>query len=211
VSAFVFFDDKALAHRKEDPIDWWATDARAELEAGRLVAFCTGSDGTFTLKLVQRPLTASERRALISQESFRLQIDHGRIYWDNTDHLPSEDRMAKADDDPDGWLSLPNGAYRMTVHALDWFSVPTAEERAAEKDISHYVVHIEKVDALDATAVPATVPWLLASKRWHEQRNAQLGGTPPAASPPKPKPKPKPKTKARTKKAAAAPKKKRSP
>jgi hypothetical protein len=49
VAGFLFFHPTCLAHRKDDPTGWWGDDFAEEFRAGRLVAFCTGSDGTFTL------------------------------------------------------------------------------------------------------------------------------------------------------------------
>src|SRR5262249_17102333 len=157
---------------KEDPIDWWFNDFQKEFQAGRLIAFSTNSDGVFTLKFVQRPLTATETKALIVKESFRYEVKNGRIYWDNTDHLPSDDQLDEAQDDPEGWLELPNGRYKVTAHSMDWFSIPDAE-REAEKDISHYIIQFEKVASFDDIPVSLTLPWLPPSKSWYEQRMAQ--------------------------------------
>jgi hypothetical protein len=172
VAGFVLFHPARLAHRKDDPIGWWDNDFEEEFRAGRLVAFCTGSDGTFTMKFVQRPLTAAEKRVLVVKESFRCEVQDGRLFWDNTNCLPSEDQLDKAEDDEHGWLEIPNGSYRATVHALDWFFISEAE-REAETDISHYIVRFEKVTSLKNIPVPNEVPWLLASKSWQEKRIAQ--------------------------------------
>ena len=144
VAGFVLFHPARLAHRKGDPLGWWMDHFEEEFRAGRLVAFCTGSDGTFTLKFVRRPLTTAEKRVLVAKESFRYDVQDGRLFWDNTNCLPSDEQFSNAEDDPHGWLELPNGPYRVTVHALDWFSIPDAD-REAEADISHYVVRFETV------------------------------------------------------------------
>jgi len=172
VAAFVFFDDKELAHRKKDPLDWWTKDFQTEFIAGRLVAFSTGADRVFTLKFVERPLTAAETRALVISESFRYHAANGRVYWDNTDHLPSADQLDQAEKDPDGWLEIPTGRYKVTVNAIDWFSIPAAE-REAEKDISHYIVQFERVESFDQVTFPRALPWLGASKQWLQKRLAQ--------------------------------------
>jgi hypothetical protein len=172
VAGFVFFHPARLAHRKNDPTGWCWDDFTEEFRTGRLVAFCTGSDGQFTMKFVRRPLTPAEEKVLVVKEFFRYDVRDGRLYWDNTNCLPCEDRFDNAEDDKDGWLELPNGSYRVTVHALDWFSIPDAE-REAEADISHYVVRLEAVSSLEDVSVPKEIPWLLASKSWHATRCAQ--------------------------------------
>ena len=172
VAGFLFFHPKRLEHRKGDPIAWWTSDFQQEFLSGRLVAFSTGSDGTFTMKFVRRPLTPVENKVLVVKECFRYDVQDGRLYWDNSDNLPSEDQLSNAEDDAEGWLELPNGRYRFTVHALDWYSISDAE-REAEADISHYVVRLEEVASFEDIPVPGTLPWLLASKQWHEKRIAQ--------------------------------------
>jgi hypothetical protein len=128
---------------------------------------------------VRRPLTAVEERVLVVQEAFRYDVRDGRLYWDNTNCLPSEDQAEEAEDDEHGWLELADGPYRVTVHALDWFSIPDAE-REAEADISHYVVRFEPVSSVEGIRVPTDLPWLLASKSWHEKRAAQRSASPEA-------------------------------
>ena len=183
VAGFMFFDPKPLAHRKADANDWWSKDFTREFTAGTLVAFCTGSDGVFTLKFVRRPLTPRETSALVVKESFRYEVSNGRLfrngrlYWDNSDHLPSEEQLDEADEDPEGWLEIPNGRYRITVHALDWFTLPESE-REAEGDISHYIVQFQEVRSLKEIPVPTELPWLIASKSWHEKRQAELQKNP---------------------------------
>jgi hypothetical protein len=179
VAGFLFFHPARLAHRKDDPTGWWGDDFEQEFRAGRLVAFCTGSDGTFALKFVRRPLTLAEEKVLVAKECFRYDVRDGRLYWDNADHLPCEDEFENAEDDEHGWLELPNGPYRVTVHALDWFSIPEAE-REAEPAISHYVVRFEAVASLEEVPVPKELPWLLASKSWHEKRIAEQSASPEA-------------------------------
>jgi hypothetical protein len=172
VAGFGLYHPARLAHRRRDPAGWWARDATEEFRAGRLVAFCTGSDGTFTLKFIRRPLTQAEERALVIRASFRYEVRDGRLYWDNLDCLPSEDAFEEAENDEHGWLDLADGPYRVTVHALDWFSIPDAE-REAEADISHYLARFEPVASLEEAPAPTEPPWLMASKRWQEQRAAQ--------------------------------------
>lgn len=176
VAGFALYHPAQLAHRNDTPCGWW-DEAEPEFRDGRLVAFCTGSDGTFTLKFVQRPLSATEEKALVVSQAFRYVVEDERLYWDNTNCLPSEDTFESAEDDEHGWLELPNGRYRVTVHALDWFDgIPDAEREAAG-DISHYVVRVEPVTSFREVPAPKSAPWLQASKSWHAHRVAQLGGS----------------------------------
>jgi hypothetical protein len=179
VAGFLFFHPARLAHRKNAPTGWWGDDFAEEFRAGQLVAFCTGSDGKFTMKFVRRPLTPAEEKVLVVKECFRYEVQDGRLFWDNANCLPCEDQFENAEDDEEGWLELPNGPYRVTVHALDWFSIPDAE-REAEVDISHYVVRFEAVSSFGDIPVPKELPWLLASKSWHETRLAQQSASPEA-------------------------------
>lgn len=176
VAGFALYHPARLIHRKDAPIGWWGHDFAEEFRTGRMVAFCTGSDGTFTTKFVKRPLTPTEERALVVKECFRYDARDGRLYWDNTNCLPSEDSFEDAKDDIHGWLELPNGPYRVTVHAMDWFSIPDAE-RKAEADIAHYLVRFEPVPSLQDIPIPQEMPWLLASKSWHAKRIEQLSAS----------------------------------
>jgi hypothetical protein len=176
VAGFALYHPDRLAHRSDSPLGWW-DEAAEEFRTGRLVAFCTGSDGTFTLKFVQRPLSVAEEKALVVSQAFRYLVEDGRLYWDNTDCLPSEDQFERAEEDEEGWLVLPNGRYRVTVCALDWFTDLSDTEREAAGDISHYVVRVEPVPSFQDVPAPESAPWLQASKSWHakwvEQRGAK--------------------------------------
>jgi hypothetical protein len=177
VAGFLFFHPARLVHRKDDPIGWWSDDFVEEFQGGQLVAFCTGSDGTFTMKFVRRLLTPTEERVLVAKESFRYDVRDGRLYWENANCLPCEDQFENPDEDENGWLELSNGPYRVTLHALDWFSITDAA-REAEADISHYLVQFQPVASLEDIPVPKELPWLLASKSYHEKRVAQQSARP---------------------------------
>jgi len=153
VAGFALYHPARLAHRNNTPWGWW-DEAEKEFRSGGLVAFCTGSDGTFTLKFVQRPLSAAEEKALVVSQAFCYVVEDGRLYWDNTNCLPSEDTFERAEDDPYGWLELPNGRYRITVHALDWFDGISDAEREAAGDISHYIVRVEPVASFRGVPAP---------------------------------------------------------
>src|SRR5262249_25168115 len=90
----------------------------------RLVAFCTGSDGSYKVRLTTGPLTPEETSRVCLPGAFPLVVRHGRVLLDNTDALPGLEQMI----DPeatDSWYELPNGAYRTTVHPIDQNSEAT--------------------------------------------------------------------------------------
>tara|TARA_R110002167_G_scaffold348500_1_gene559869 strand:+ start:543 stop:1133 length:591 start_codon:yes stop_codon:yes gene_type:complete len=174
VAAFLFFDPDLLSHRAEEKnIAWWSDDFRQEFSQGTLAAFCTGSDGQFTMKFVQRPLSQVEREVLVSSGSFRFVVRNGRFYWDNSNGLPCEDQLDDPHDDENGWVAIENGQYKLTVHALDWYSVSDSKRELAG-DISHYIVELERAGEWGDIAIPEQLPWLMPSKQWHEQRLQQL-------------------------------------
>lgn len=171
VAAFMFFHPARLEHRKDSEMGWWEDEYHEEFQRGRMVAFMTGMDRTFTMKFVRRPLTTMEEKVLVISHPFRYQVQDGKVYWDNSDCLPNNDIYDDAEKDDEGWLEISNGKYRVTVHAMDWFSI-SDEEREAETDISHYIVRFEEVDSFDDIVVPEKIPELIASKRWYENGQA---------------------------------------
>lgn len=164
VAAFMFFDPELLQHRLEDDHDWWSINPEQEFLEGTLAAFHTGSDGQFTMKFIQRPLSPLEKKVLVSQSSFRFVVRNERFYWGNSDSLPSDDQLYDANDDENGWISIPNGNYYLTVYALDWFSIPESERKKAV-DISHYLVGLHDVSAWNDSPIRNEIPWLSPSKK----------------------------------------------
>ncbi|MBX9669212.1 MAG: hypothetical protein K2X93_16425 [Candidatus Obscuribacterales bacterium] len=169
VGAFFFFDGAQLKDRESDSGNWSMTDFHKEFEAGTLFAFQTATKGNFTLKFVQRPLSDAEKKALVAQHTFFYKVHHGRLYWDNGEHLPCAEGWDEADDDPEGWLTIANGEYKVTVYSQDWFTMPEGEREAAG-DISHYVVQFEQFKGKSAPAVPQFLPWLPPSTSWYNYR-----------------------------------------
>jgi hypothetical protein len=173
VAAFMFYHPESLKHRAKDELDWWARDFQPEFRSGSLAAFYTGCDREFVMKFVQRPLTSTEATVVVSEADFRFDVRDQRFYWDNSDALPSEDQLDNPYEDENGWVAVASGSYRLTVYALDWFSISEAERESAG-DISHFIVRMSPVDSFDGIPVPDELPWLIPSKAWHEQRLAQL-------------------------------------
>lgn len=171
----LYHPDRLKAWNKVD-IGWW-DEAEEAYRSGRLVAFCTGTDGTFTFKFVKRKLSPIERKVLAAAQEYRYLVEDGKLYWDNTDCIPSADNryddptdepVDNAFEDSHGWLKLPNGRYRITINAMDWYSIKKAE-REAEGDYTHYLVQVERVNSFREVPAPKTAPWLMQSKKWHAE------------------------------------------
>ena len=63
VAALFLCHPDDLAHRANDPLDWYdyGFACSKEFEAGNLIAFRTGGDGGYSLRLAGGNLTAAER------------------------------------------------------------------------------------------------------------------------------------------------------
>ncbi|MBC8134531.1 MAG: hypothetical protein H8F28_01420 [Fibrella sp.] len=165
VASFFLFHPEDLKHRSEDPLDWYAYDfsCRKEFEAGNLVAFRTGGDGGYQLRLTGGDLTDAERTRETGSWGFGYTVRHGRVLVDNGDFLPSEEARA-ASKVPEGqWVDVPDGDYRVTVH-------PIVRE---DDSLPDYVVRFEPVDKPLRIAESATPPDLICLE----------GDTPKAAKP----------------------------
>jgi hypothetical protein len=116
------------------------------------VAFDTGGDGGFQIRLTTAELTAREKKYAGTFCDFRLKVRHERVLLDNGNHLPCDEPRR----DPireDLWFNLPNGNYRVTVHAIAWDSEPSALDsdgtRKAGK-LPSYVIRFRPVTRLDS-------------------------------------------------------------
>jgi len=170
--AFLIYDSKSLAHRKNDAEDWWRTDFFKEFADGNLIAFQTSERRNFTLKFVQRKLTDVEQKALVCSHTFRCSVKNKGLYWDSADRIPHVNQQNDAADDPEGWLAIKKGEYSVTVSALDWFQDITEAEREAAGSIAHFVVQFEKASKQDIE-IPAKLPWLPPSKKYLDQRTRE--------------------------------------
>src|SRR5215510_14137360 len=90
-SWFLFHPDD-LAHRNQDPIDWYSYDfaVQREFALGTLVGVCTGGDGTFSVRLTNGELTDREKRYVVMSQTFRLRVRHDRLLIDGAYVLPCE-------------------------------------------------------------------------------------------------------------------------
>ena len=79
--------------------------------------------------------------------------------------LPAEecDEIERCDPEGYGWIELPNGNYRVTVHAIAWYDEPGALDEnnySTESALAAYVVHFQSVADLDSITPPTTLPYL---------------------------------------------------
>jgi hypothetical protein len=165
VAAWFLFHPNDLAHRRADPLNWWSYDFAIfkEFAAGTLVAVCTGGDGNSTVRFTNVGLTERELTYAFCWIDFRLQVKHQSLYLDGGDVLPAEecDEIEQCDPEGYGWIELPNGNYRVTVHAIAWYDEPGALDEnnySTESALAAYVVHFQSVADLDSITPPTTLP-----------------------------------------------------
>ena len=167
VAALLLFHPDDLAHRHDHPIAWNTYDFAYGVDAaeGRLVAFFTGSDGGYAVRLTTDGLSWRERQWSVASWTFRYRVRHGRVLLDNTDALPGEERMIDAPAFPESWFELANGDYAVTVHAIAWHEEPgdiDANGCQNPDSLPNYVVAFDHVDDLTAVASSVTPPDLRA-------------------------------------------------
>ncbi|WP_413988582.1 DUF6386 family protein [Labrys okinawensis] len=167
VAAFVLFHPDDLAHRAQDPLDWYSYDFAygRESAAGRLIAFCTGSDGGYAIRLTTRDLTPAEAADACPSWSFPLIVRHGRILLDNTDALPSDEQMRDLSSIGDRWFELGNGAYRVTVHPIECPD-PANSAREAGTISPNYVIQFQPVGDITGIPVAPTPPDIRPDRDW---------------------------------------------
>ena len=181
---FVFHPDD-LAHRKNDPDVWYTYDFACgkEFAAGNLLAWGTGGDGGYRLRLTDGDLTDAEQARDAGAWTFGFRVGYGQVFVDNVDCLPSVEQFATADELPDQWLVIPNGTYRVTVHALAPGVKPNDEQaegqkeeeeeenEAGENELPDYVLCWERTETdLAALMVSPVPPDILAA--WGETPRA---------------------------------------
>lgn len=120
VAAFMIFHPNDLQHAKYWPIAWYADHFiySKESEAGKLIAWDTGMDGSFELRLTMDGLTRKEKSKAGAQYDFPITVRHNRLFVDNSDCLPGDQQMYDAADYEDAWYDIPNGDYVATVTAI---------------------------------------------------------------------------------------------
>lgn len=145
---FVFHPDD-LADHADDPIYWYAYAfaCRPEFEAGNLLGFATGREGGYRFRFTDGALTDAEKAAEAATWEFEFVVRHGRVLLDNGDHLPSD--QARKWGKQAVWIKIPDGTYRVTVHALDPGDAAGKEAR----ELPNYVLRWEETDREPATLV----------------------------------------------------------
>ncbi|MGF9562238.1 hypothetical protein [Neorhizobium sp. JUb45] len=147
VAHIVIFHPDDLAHAAEWPIAWYSEPFiyPAESAAGRLVAWCTGSDGGFAVRLTNGAVTEREQKYAGPSWTFAYTVRHGRVFLDNSDALPGLEQMAKTSDNEDYWIEVENGDYAVTVTAIEWDKEPGAHDEDFDK-LPNYVVQFQPRD-----------------------------------------------------------------
>ena len=162
-SWFLFYPDD-LKHRDQDPINWWSYDfaIKSEFTAGTMIGVTTGGDGSFSVRLTDEGLTEREKKHTVKSQTFRLKVRHNRLLIDGGYVLPSEEGEEISKDSAD-WINIPNGDYRVIVHALTREQEPGAfdpERLATGQALPNYVVAFEKVQNFNAVEIPRSIPQL---------------------------------------------------
>ena len=159
VATLVLFHPEDLAHRECDPIAWYSYGFvwRKESREGRLVAFGTGSDGGYAVRLTTGSLAPDEAARACSSWEFPLIVRHGRVLLDNTDALPGEEQMTKPSEIEDQWFDLANGSYKVTVHPISF------EQGSSLPD---YVIRFEPIPNIATIPIADTPPTLKPLPDW---------------------------------------------
>jgi hypothetical protein len=162
---FVFHPDD-LKHRETSPDGWVYTDFACgrEFNAGTLIAFSTGGDGGYDLRLTDGDLTARERPLAGNSYSFRYRVQHGRVYVDGGNFLPSDspykDKKGKI---PEGrGVAMPDGDYEVRVVVIHR---PDEDGGGVGQRLPDYVLQFRRARKLSAIPVLSPVPIYIANMR----------------------------------------------
>jgi hypothetical protein len=155
VATLVLFHPDDLVHRQNDPIAWYGYDFAYSKESaqGRLVAFDTGSDGGYEVRLTTGALSTQEMACACRSWAFPYLVRHGCFLIDNTEALPGREQMNDPARLVNRWYDIASGAYRVVVHPIDRSS-------EAARELPDYVIVFEAVDSIASIAVASTPPCL---------------------------------------------------
>ena len=153
VATLLLFHPGDLHHRAQAPTGWYGHGFayHRDSAAGRLIAWSTGGDGGYQVRVTAGSLSAAEQACACGRRAFPLLVRHGRVLLDNSDALPGEGQMEEPGPDSDQWIEVPDGAYRVTVHALD---------RAGDDHLPDYVAAFAAVDGIEDIPVEHVLPVL---------------------------------------------------
>jgi hypothetical protein len=155
VATLYLFHPEDLAHRWKSRMRWehYEFAGRREFEAGSLIAWQTGGDGGFVLRLTDGPLTEEEDKQQAGAWDFRYEVRAGDVLLDNGDHLPcDEGRKAPPPSNP-LWVKLPKGRYKVTVHAIE----------SDDEALPNYVVQFQPIADLSTIAAVSAPPHVFRS------------------------------------------------
>ncbi|AOF92263.1 hypothetical protein [Sinorhizobium sp. RAC02] len=144
VAHIVLFHPDDLAHASEWPIAWYSESFifPAESTKGRLIAWCTNSDGGFAVRVTNGAMTEREQHYAGPSWTFPYTVRHGQVFLDNTDALPGAEQMTQTSDYPEYWIDVANGIYAVTVTAIEWIAERGAKDDGADT-LPNYVVRFQ--------------------------------------------------------------------
>jgi hypothetical protein len=185
-SIFLYHPDD-LAHRRDDPPGWCYYDfaIRKEFAAGNVIGFSTGGDSGFPVRLTTGGLTEAERQHVVGSQTYRLLVRHGRLYLDGGYTLPDggyrlpggriELPPAPPEYDPNLWVELPNGSYRVTVSTFNW-----GNRGSANDELPSYTFQFQSIARLEEVDIPTSFPNLIDGEglMTEEERDRDQTGTP---------------------------------
>jgi hypothetical protein len=159
VATILLFHPDELEHTSDWPVGWYSVGPawRTESTAGRLVAWNTGNDGGFKVRLTTGELTTREQAYVRQSWVFGYTVRLGRVFLDNSDTLPGESRMTEPDENPDYWFELANGDYNVSVAALEWNAEPGSDDDGFDT-LPNYVVRFALRGETAAPAVARRPP-----------------------------------------------------
>lgn len=142
VAAFFLYHPDDFPGRPNRPVECLNLQLAWGKEIGKVIAFCTGSDGGFGFRLTSGGLTEREQRWRTCSAEFLYTVSHGEILLDNSSG-------------GEFTFDIPNGHYRVTLHAIDWGAEPDARRMPPDQQLPNYVVCFEAVsDPAEADHIP---------------------------------------------------------
>lgn len=145
IATLYLFHPEDLKHRWKSRMRWeyYAFAGGHEFEVGSLIAWQTGGDGSFVLRLTDGALTEDEDKRRAGALDFRYEVRAGEVLVDNGDHLPSDEGRKAPPPKSPLWVKVPKGRYKITVYAV----------KGDDEALPNYVVQFQPI--ADFTTVEA--------------------------------------------------------